>query len=253
MLIDTHCHLDFPEFEQDRQEVIRRARDSGIGYIVNIGSSITGSRKSVELAEEYDFIYAAAGLHPHEADAFDAAAQVALESLAAGKKVVAIGETGLDYYRNYSAAESQKKLFRYSVGLARKLDKPLVIHSRQAQDDTLGILKEEAVRRAVVHCFSGDAAFLNECLALGFLISFTCNITYKKAQALRETVRATPLERMMLETDAPFLSPEAFRGRRNEPAYVLKLAEEVARIKEIDLDQVCRITTENAKRFFNLP
>ncbi len=253
MLIDTHCHLDFPEFDRDREEVIRNARGKGIDYIVNIGSSIEGSRKSVELAEKYDFIYAAVGVHPHEADAFDERARQALDSLAGKKKVVAIGETGLDYYRNYSAAENQKKLFRYSLDLAGKLKLPLVLHNRQAESDTLNILKEGLPHCAVVHCFSGDESFLKECLALGLFISFTCNITYRKAESLRNIVRVTPVERMMLETDAPFLSPQGFRGKRNEPAFVSNLAEEVSRIKEIGVGEICRITTENARRFFNLP
>jgi len=253
MLVDTHCHLDFPEFAQDRKEVILRARDQGIGYIVNIGSSLDGSRRSIELAREYDFIYAAVGVHPHQADGFDNKARQTLESLAKSNKVVAIGETGLDYYRNFSSVDNQKALLRYSLGLARRLNLPLVLHNRQAQGDILMILKEELPLKAVVHCFSADEGFLRDCLALGLFISFTCNITYKKAQELRNIVRVTPLDRLLLETDAPFLSPEGLRGRRNEPAFVRALAEEVARIKEVDAQEICRITTENARSFFHLP
>lgn len=252
MLIDTHCHLDFPEFDKDRDEVARRAKNEGIGYIINIGSGLSASEKALELARFYDFIYATVGIHPHEADKFDERARARIQELVEKDKVVAIGETGLDYYKNYSQAENQKILFTYLVRLAANLGLPLVIHNRQAEEDTLRILKQALPLRAVVHCFSGDANFLKECLDLGFLISFTCNITYKKAQNLRSLVKLTPLDRLMLETDAPFLPPEGLRGKRNEPAYVKFLAEEIARIKEIALEEVARITTDNAKEFFNL-
>ncbi len=289
MLIDTHCHLDFPEFDQDRDEVIKRAKSEGIGYIINIGSSLSGSKKALELSRQNDFIYAAVGLHPHEADKFDDEARAGIEKLVRENKVVAIGETGLDYYKNYSKpdgstaltispewnrrAENQKILFKYLVKLAKGLGLPLVIHSRQAQEDTLNILNSALPVKCVVHCFSGDDNFLKECLDLGFFISFTCNITYpakssnsgrdpagvnnmiqrdKKVQNLRTLVKLTPLDRLMLETDAPFLPPEGFRGKRNEPAYIKLLAEEIARIKEVSLEEVSRITTDNAMRFFRL-
>ena len=261
MLIDTHCHLDFPEFDEDRDEVIRRAKSGGIGYIINIGSSLSGSKKALELSRQHNFIYAAIGLHPHEADKFDDEVKAGIEKLAREDKVVAIGETGLDYYKNYSKIENQKALFRYLVKLAKDSNLPLVIHNRQAQDDTLNILNGALPIKAVVHCFSGDENFLKKCLELGFFISFTCNITYpaklskngREAQDLRTFVKLTPLDRLMLETDAPFLPPEGFRGKRNEPAYVKFLAEEIARIKEVGFEEVARITTENARRFFNLP
>lgn len=251
-LIDTHCHLDFPEFDADLNEVIRRAKSEGIGYIINIGSSLQGSKKALELSRKHNFIYATIGLHPHEADKFDAEVKASIEKLAREDKVVAIGETGLDYYKNYSKIENQKALFKYLVKLARDSSLPLVIHNRKAQDDTLNILNGALPIKAVVHCFSGDENFLKKCLDLGFFISFTCNITYKKAKDLRTFVKLTPLDRLMLETDAPFLPPEGFRGKRNEPAYVKFLAEEIARIKEVSFEEVARITTDNARRFFNL-
>lgn len=252
MLIDTHCHLDFPEFDKDRDEVIKRARNGGIGYIINIGAGLSASKKALELSRQYDFIYATVGIHPHEADKFDAPARIALRALAEKDKVVAIGEAGLDYYRNYSKVEAQKSLFVYLVNLAKDLGLPLVIHNRQAERDTLKILKEAQPEKIVVHCFSGDENFLQECLASGFFISFTCNITYKKAENLRKLVKLTPLERLFLETDAPFLPPEGLRGRRNEPLYVKYLAREVSRIKGISVDELARITTDNAKLFFNI-
>lgn len=272
MLVDTHCHLDFPEFKQDRDEVIRRAKDSGIGYIVNIGTSLEGSRKSLELTKEYDFIYATVGIHPHEADIFDSKIKDALVDLARKEKVVAIGEIGLDYYRNYSKVENQKALFSALLKLAKDLDLPVVIHSRLAADDTLQFLKEAMPMRAVMHCFSEEENFLKECLELGFFISFTCNITYpaklsnrgrdpdsykidgrdKKAARLREMVRLAPLDRLLLETDAPFLPPEGLRGKRNEPANVKYLAFEIATIKGLNIEDIARITTDNARNFFNL-
>lgn len=252
MLVDTHCHLDFPDFDHDRDEVIRRAKEKGVAYIVNIGSSLKGSCDSVALAKKYANVYATVGLHPHEADSADKNIASVLKSLAANDKVVAIGEIGLDYFKNYSTPENQRPLFASLLKLAKDLNLPLVIHNRQAEADTLKLLKEAMPLRAVVHCFSGDEDFLKDCLDLGFLISFTCNITYKKAQKLRQMVSLTPMERLMLETDAPFLSPEGFRGRRNEPQQVALLAEEVAKIKGIGVEEVARITTGNAKNFFKL-
>lgn len=252
MFIDTHCHLDFPEFTPDRDEVIQRAKNNGIDYIINIGSSLTGSKESLELSKAYDFIYATVGLHPHEADGFDEKIETILSGLAKENKVVAIGEIGLDYYKNYSKAENQKLLFKSLLKLAKDLCLPAVIHNRLAGVDTLKILKGLTPKKVVVHCFSGDENFLKECLDSGFFISFTCNITYRKADNLRRLVKIAPLERILLETDAPFLPPEIFRGKRNEPMYVKFLAGEIARIKEVSIEEVARVTTDNAKTFFNL-
>lgn len=252
MLIDTHCHLDFPEYDQDRDEVVEHAKSAGIGYIINIGTDPESCVKSLELSCRYDFIYSTVGIHPHDADKFGEKQQKVIEELALRQKVAAIGETGLDYYKNYSRPENQKRLFKALVNLAKGLNLPLVIHSRQAEEDTLAILKEANPKKVVVHCFSGDKNFLNACLEAGFFISFTCNLTYKKAQALRDIVKVTPLERMMLETDAPFLPPEGLRGRRNEPACVKLLAEAVSGIKGISTGEISRVTSENAKLFFNL-
>ena len=252
MFIDTHCHLDFPEFNQDRGQVIKRAKDQGIGYIINIGSSIDGSKRSVELSRQYDNIYATIGIHPHDADSFNNKDEIILRELAGKNKVVAIGEIGLDYFKNYSKSDNQRKLFVSLIKLAKDFNFPLVIHTREAKEDTLRILKEAMPLKAVVHCFSGDETFLKDCLDLGFLISFTCNITYKKSENLRDMVKLTPIERLLLETDAPYLSPEGFRGKRNEPMHVKLLAQEIAGIKEINIEEIGRITTENAIKFFNL-
>ncbi|MFH1355248.1 MAG: TatD family hydrolase [Candidatus Omnitrophota bacterium] len=252
MLIDTHCHLDFPEFDKDREDVIRRCKAQGIDYLVNIGSSLKGSKDSIELARRYDFIYATVGLHPHEADRANQEIQNTLSDLAKQNKVVAIGEIGLDYFKNYSKPENQRPLFKLQLKLAKNLNLPVVIHSRQAQNDILEILREDMPVKAVVHCFSGDENFLNQCLDLGLFISFTCNITYIKADSLRSLVRLVPIDRLMLETDAPFLSPEEYRGRRNEPIYVKLLADKIASIKGVSFEEVAKATTENAKNFFGL-
>jgi TatD DNase family protein len=253
MLIDTHCHLDFPAFDQDRDQVIRRAREAGINYFVNIGATLESSDASCVLAHKYPEVYASVGVHPHDADTFDNQAESRLRQLAGAKKVVAVGETGLDYYRNLSGKESQRQAFLKQISLAKERGLPVVVHCRQAEAETLQILKSVLPLQAVVHCFSGDESFLKACLDCGFFISYTCNITYKKASVLREMVNLTPLDRLMLETDAPYLSPEGFRGQRNEPAQVKLLADEVSRIKGVSFDEIAAQTTRNAKGFFKLP
>jgi TatD DNase family protein len=252
MLIDTHCHLDFSQFAPDRGQVIQRAKEQGIDYLINIGSSLEGSQKSLELAQQYDFIYATVGIHPHEADGADKNSIEALSALAKKDKVVAIGEIGLDYFKNFSRKENQKPLFLSLLKVAKELNLPIVIHSREAEADILEALKPILPHKIIVHCFSGDENFLRECLANGFFISFTCNITYRKADNLRNIVRLAPIEKIMLETDAPYLAPEGLRGQRNDPANVRILAEEISRIKGIKIQEVASITTENAKKFFNL-
>ncbi|MGD0336655.1 MAG: TatD family hydrolase [Candidatus Omnitrophota bacterium] len=252
MFIDTHCHLDFPEFDSDREEVIGRCKKNGIDYIINIGSSVSNSEASLLLAKSHDFIYATIGIHPHEADNFKHEWLDSIRKMAGERKVVAIGEIGLDYYKNYSRKDNQLLLFKELVVLAKEFNLPLVIHNRQAEADTLRILREVMPAKTVVHCFSGDESFLKECLALGFYISFTCNITYKKAQGLRDIVKLAPLERMFLETDAPYLPPEGLRGKRNDPLNVKYVAQEVANIKQETIDMVAEVTTVNAKGFFDL-
>ena len=252
MLIDTHSHLDFPEFDNDRDEVIRRAENEGVGYIINVGSSLEGSEKSLQLARSYGCIYAAIGIHPHEAGNFDIKVLDTMKVMAENDKVVAIGEIGLDYYRNLAKVENQKYLFQSLVNLAKELNLPMVIHSRQAESDVLDILKPVLPHKIVVHCFSGDEDFLKFCLDLGFFVSFTCNITYKKAENLRKVVKLVPLERLLLETDAPFLPPEGFRGKRNEPFYVKHLAREIAGIRGDSIEEIAEITTNNARSFFTL-
>ena len=255
MLIDTHCHLDFKDFDPDRDEVINRARAKGVSRIINVGSSLEGSRRSIELSEKYDFVYAAVGIHPHDAEKADKDALKELENLASSDKVVAIGEIGLDYYRNLSPADVQKKTFREFIRLSKKLDLPLIIHNRGSHKDMLGILKEEfnnETINGVMHCFSGDEDFLKACLDLGLYISFTCNLTFKNADNLRSLAKGVPMEKLLLETDAPFLTPQEYRGKRNEPAYITFLAEAFSKIHSLSVEDIGRITSHNANELFGL-
>lgn len=254
MLIDTHCHLDFKDFKDDMDVVLKRSRDSGIKFIINVGSSMEGTARSIKLSEENDFIYAAVGIHPHEADSVTENDIKLFAEFLKKPKVVAIGEIGLDYYKNISSHENQKKLFIRLLETAKLAKLPVIIHNRDAHMDVIDILKNIAGNSAngVIHCFSGDEKFLKICLDMGFFISFTCNITYKNADNLREIVKLAPMDRLLLETDAPFLAPQAFRGKRNEPVYVKYAAEEVARIKSLSFEEVAKITTENAIKLFKL-
>ncbi|MDP2921757.1 MAG: TatD family hydrolase [Candidatus Omnitrophota bacterium] len=254
MLIDTHCHLDFKDFDSDRDIVLKRSRDNGVGFIINVGSSMEGTARSVQLAGDNESIYAAIGIHPHEADRVSENDIKVFQGFLEKPKVVALGEIGLDYYKNISSGENQRKLFRRLLEIAKGAGLPLIIHNRDANSDMMNILKEVIGKRAsgVMHCFSGDEAFLKECLDMGLFISFTCNITYKNAERLRGVAKSVPMDRLLLETDAPFLAPQEFRGKRNEPMRVKYAAEEIARIKGLSFEEVARITTDNAKVLFKL-
>ncbi len=254
MLIDTHCHLDFKDFDKDRDDVIRRANDKDVSYIITVGSSLEGSKRSLGLAERREGVFASVGIHPHGADVVgdDTISQV--RHMAGSDKVIAIGEVGLDYHEDSSPTDLQKSVFIKFIRLSLELDLPLIIHNREANKDTLDILRREFNNHAkgVMHCFSGDVDFLNKCLDLGLHISFTCNITFKNAGRLREIATHAPLERLLLETDAPFLAPQAKRGQRNEPSYLTYLVEELARLKGVGKKQIEEITTKNAFQLFNL-
>ena len=253
MIIDTHCHLDFKDFDADRDDVLERARDAGVGRIINVGSSLEGSRRSVELSGKYDMVYASVGIHPHEAASVDGIAFDEIKKLAGNKKVVAIGEVGLDYYRNLSPKEAQISAFKKFIALAQELGLPLIIHSRDADEDVINILKNSRQPiKGVIHCFSGDEKFLKSCLDLGLYISFTCNLTFKKADKLREVARKVPPERLFLETDAPYLAPEGMRGKRNDPSNLRFLVEEWSRLLGLSKEDIVRITTHNANKFFIL-
>lgn len=264
-LVDTHCHLDFADFDSDREDVIKRASDAGVEFIVNIGSSLEGTRKSIKLADKYDSIYASIGIHPHDAKELTDDALAELKKLAKHKKVVAVGEVGLDYFRDLSPRQIQKETFRKFIRLAKETNHPLIIHCREAKEDLssvasakedlLKILKEEMTPPigGVVHCFPSDEEFLKSVLDLGLYVSFTCNITFKNASKLRQLVTEfMPLDKLLLETDAPFLAPEGFRGKRNEPSYITYLVTELARLKGVSQEDIARITSWNSMRLFGV-
>jgi TatD DNase family protein len=251
-VIDTHCHLDFPEFDVDREQVIARSKAEAVHSIVNVGSTVETSVRAVELAARNDFIYACVGCHPHDADSFTDDGLRTLDELCGKQKVVGIGEIGLDYFRNLSSAANQRRVFETLIGLAQRRTLPIVVHTREAQEETLAVLREKKAREVIIHCFSGDAAFLSSCLDLGFYVSFTCNITYKKAHALREIVKLCPLDRMCIETDAPYLSPEGRRGQRNEPWACRRACEQIAQVKGLPVEKIAAATTANARAFFRI-
>jgi len=254
MLIDTHCHLDFKDFDNDRDEVLARARKEGVNLIINVGSSVEGTRRSVELAQRYDFIYAAIGIHPHDADIVSDDWLDEFRGYCDKEKVVAVGEIGLDYYKNLSSKDNQKRLFLRLLELASEKNLPVIIHSRDAHKD-MSLILDSVMKKGilgVMHCFSGEEIDLKRYLDMGMYISFTCNLTFKNAGRLRLLAEKVPLERLLLETDSPFLAPQPFRGSRNEPAYIRYLAEEIARIKNLSVEEVADITTKNACRLFGL-
>ncbi|MFH1063010.1 MAG: TatD family hydrolase [Candidatus Omnitrophota bacterium] len=262
MLIDTHCHLDFKQFDSDRDEVIKRAEQAGVKYLINVGADMRGSEESIKLAKQYDNIFAAVGIHPHYAQQVTLEDVQHVESLANEQKVIAIGEIGLDYFDHDKPsvliektlrAKQQEVLIKF-INLAMRKKLPMIFHCRNASDDLLPIISEniDAADSAVVHCFAQSKEFLRACFDKGLYASFTANITYKNADKLRELIAYAPLDRIFLETDAPYLAPQQKRGKRNEPAYITFLANEIARIKQIGLEKVAQVTTDNAKSFFNI-
>jgi TatD DNase family protein len=255
MLFDTHAHLNDERFDADRKAVIQRARENGVSLIVNVGFDHQTITDTIELAEAYEFIYAAVGWHPNEATHFDEQALNRIEALAkTHPKVVAIGETGLDYYRDYATVDQQQYAFRRQIDVAKRVKKPLVIHNREASSDVVAILTEEGARDigGVMHCFSGDLNLARQCLDLGFYLSFGGPLTFKNAQELREVARYVPQDRILIETDCPYLAPHPLRGKRNESAYVRYVAEELARLFQRDVEEMGRITLENGKRLFGI-
>lgn len=259
MFIDTHTHLDDPRFELDREAVLSRAQEAGVERLVTIGCDLTTSQAAVALAERYPFVYAAVGVHPHEAKQIGDDWYSQFRRLARHPKVVAYGEIGLDYHYNHSPPHLQRARFREQIGLARELGLPLVIHTREAQEDTLTILKEEKASEVggVFHCFTGEARLAKAALDLGFFLSFAGVITFQNAAALRDLVKTVPMDRILIETDCPYLTPVPHRGKRNEPAYVRLVAEKLAELKSVGepmrVEEIGRITLDNARRLFKIP
>jgi TatD DNase family protein len=252
VFIDTHAHLQLSHFDADREEVIRRARDAGIEKIIVVSTDAASSRQSLQLAEKFPEVYAAVGIHPTDCSKAADEDFAVIAELARHPKSVAIGEIGMDFYWKPFSAEQQRRAFLRQLHLAKELDKPVIIHNREAGAAILQTLHDAGINRisGVFHCFSENVDYAQRVLALGCHISFTGNLTYKKS-ALPE-VAQTPLERLLLETDAPFMAPAPLRGKRNEPAYTVHIAEKLAEIKKISIEEVARQTTENALQLFKL-
>lgn len=252
-LIDSHAHIYYRDFADDFDEMLQRASDAGVAAMLVVGTDMESSRESVELAEKYPQLYAAVGVHPHDAGRVTEGCYDVIRNLAlSSAKVVAIGEIGLDFFRDRSPRADQETVFRNFLRMANELDKPVIIHDRDAHLQVLNCLREEGAHRGVLHCFSGDTAMAAEALALGFYISIPGTVTYPANEALREVVRATSIDRMLVETDCPYLTPVPHRGKRNEPAYVRLAAERVAEVKGLTLEDVARITTKNVRDLFGI-
>src|SRR5438132_11361949 len=254
MLIDSHCHIDDPRFDADREAMIQRARDAGVGHFVTIGCDLETSRAAVALAQKYPFISATVGVHPHEVKHIQDNWNDELRALAKSNGVVAYGEIGLDYHDDHSPREVQRQRFREQVRLARELRLPIIIHTREAQEDTITILKDEKASElgGVFHCLSGDAWLAKDALDLGFYLSFSGVITFQNATMLRDIVKTVPLDRILVETDSPYLTPAPHRGKRNEPAYVRFVADKIAEVKGEGIEEVEQVTFENTRRIFHI-
>ena len=259
MFVDSHTHIDGPEFDRDRDEVIQRARDAGVSAILNIGTGDPHSgalERAVELAEKHEDIYASVGTHPHDARLFDDKAEQRIARLIKqSTRVIAWGEIGLDFHYDNSPRDAQKSVFRRQLDLARDARLPVIIHTREAEDETIEILKSHPPginAPGVMHCFSGSLRLAQEAIELGFVISFSGIVTFNKAEGLRAIVLQVPLDRLLIETDCPFLAPVPFRGKRNEPAYVVEVARCLADLRGLSLEEVARMTSTNFARLFRL-
>ena len=297
MFIDSHCHIDGEQFDYDRDDVVQRARDAGVVAMLNIGTGDPHGddfRRAVAVAERYEGVYASVGVHPHDAKLYDDAAEEHLIELAKNEKVIAWGEIGLDYYYDHSPRDVQRDVFRRQIRTAKRLGLPVIIHSRDSDDETVEILTEEFERSAdtsvrmsiastrksavdptncpgddvlaggtgdadmsvrspgIMHCFGGTPEMAEKLMAIGFLISFAGNVTFKKAENLRDSARVVPLDRLLIETDCPFLTPVPFRGKRNEPSFVVHTAKFLSELKDVDVETLGRVTTENFLSLFNI-
>ena len=257
MIIDTHAHIDVADYDEDREAVIQRARESGVQYMVNIGCDVESSYRSMELSEQYDFIYATAGVHPHDVKSIDANTYTHLRQLLLHPKVIALGEIGLDYFKNYSPQDEQRTHFRKQIQLAREMNKPIVIHSRDANEDIIAILsdfypKDPIAHSGIFHCFSGDQKLADKALEMGFYISFSGSVTFKKSDGLRDVAKTIPADRLFAETDCPYLTPAPHRGKRNEPAYVNFTAERLAEIRGLKIEDVERTMALNFFELFGI-
>ncbi len=255
MLVDTHAHLDMKDFDNDRQQVIARAKENGINIIINAAFDLASSRRALSIAQKYQGVYALAGIHPHDADSVSAGYLDELSKMSENPLVVALGEMGLDYFRDISPREIQQKVFREQLALARELNIPVVIHDREAHGDMLKILKQDGIpkRGGVMHCFSGSWEMAQECIKMGLYISIAGPVTYNNSSKLKAVAAKLPLNRLLVETDSPYLTPQIHRGTRNEPAYVRYVAEEIASLKNIEYEELVRSISANVAEVFGIP
>ena len=258
MFIDSHAHIDGPEFDADRDEIIERAQAAGVSLILNVGTGDPHSgafERAVALGQKHDSVYTAIGTHPHDARLYDDNAEENIKTLVQSERVLAWGEIGLDFHYDNSPRDVQVAVFKRQLRAARECNLPVVIHTREAEPETIEILKSEygdANRRGIFHCFSGSKDLAQRGLELGFMISFSGIITFKKAEELRAVAREVPLDRLLIETDCPYLAPIPYRGKRNEPSYVVEVARCLAGIHGVDIDEIGRVTGENFRRFFKI-
>ncbi len=270
MLFDSHAHINDERFDFDREAICKQIEDSEVSYVMDVGFDLESSVKAIEDAKKYEWCYAAVGCHPHDTKEMDEESLLLLKGLAKKTKVKAIGEIGLDYHYDNSEREVQKYWFRRQIQLALQLELPIIIHDREANDDVLRILKEEGVfdsarlqcfpkkpsglpdARLLLHCYSGSRELAEQYVRLGATISIAGPVTYKNARKTVEVVKAIELEHLLIETDSPYLTPEPFRGKRNQPTLVKHTAEKIAQIKECTFNEIAQITCENAKRFFHI-
>ena len=258
MFIDSHAHIDGPEFDADREQVIERAHAAGVSAILNVGTGDPHGgvfERAIEVSKKYDSVYTAIGTHPHDARLYDDNAEDKIKTLVQSERVIAWGEIGLDFHYDNSPRDVQVAVFKRQLRAARECDLPVVIHTREAESETIEILKSDyagAERRGVFHCFSGSMELAQRAIELGFMISFSGIVTFKKADELRAIAKEVPLERLLTETDCPYLSPIPYRGKRNEPAYVVEVARCLAGIHGVNVEEIGRVTSENFRRFFAL-
>ena len=253
VLVDTHAHYNDMIFVRDVPDLRQRAQQAGVAVVVCVGYEVPSSRRAVMLAQKYPDVYATVGVHPHDTEGMTPRAWEALRLLAGEERVVALGEMGLDFYRNFSPHRVQEQVFRQQLDLALELHMPVVIHDRDAHDETMEILKEfPGLAGVVMHCFSGGRQMAEECLAMGFYLGIGGPLTYPKSHVLVDVARTAPLDRILLETDCPYLSPQPWRGERNEPSYLPVVAEKLAELRGISRQEVAAATTANAIRFYNI-
>lgn len=260
IFIDSHCHIDGEQFDADRDEVVQRAIDAGVGAMLVVGTGDPNTddfRRAIAVAEKYDNVFASVGVHPHDAKLYDDKAERHLiDLIASTDKIIAWGEIGLDFYYDHSPRDVQEHVFRRQIREATALGLPIIVHSRDADDETVAILREECAtndfRGGIMHCFGGTPSMAQSLMEIGFLISFSGNVTFKKAENIRDAARVVPLDRLLIETDCPFLAPIPFRGKRNEPAYVVHTAEFLADLYGMEVGRLAEATTGNFERFFGV-